>query len=278
MWSWDAFFAFLHNTQIIEGAWTTIWLTAVSMALALPLAVLVALGRATRFTPVRLVSGFYVWLMRGTPLLVQLVIIYTGLPQLGLKLGVITAALTGLVLNEAAYLSEIVRAGVLSVPRGQTEAARALGMSPVRVFRVVVMPQALRVMVPPLGNSFTGQLKTSTLVSVISVEELLRRTQFAVQTNFRVLEGLTAAALYYLAMTTLWGFAQSWIERRVGRGHEALAGGGRGERGSSDGASASVSAKDVEPGGAATAGADAAAGAGAGASAGPALELGMETR
>ncbi|MBK3564202.1 amino acid ABC transporter permease [Streptomyces sp. MBT62] len=220
MWSWDAFFSFLTNPQLIQGAWTTIWLTTVSMALALPLAVLVALGRASRIAPLRAVTGFYVWLMRGTPLLVQLVIIYTGLPQLGLRLGVISAALTGLVLNEAAYLSEIVRAGVMSVPRGQSEAARALGMPPWKVFRVVVMPQALRVMVPPLGNSFNGLLKTTTLVSVISVEELLRRTQFAVQTNFRVLEGLTAAALYYLAMTTLWGLVQRWLEIRVGRGHE----------------------------------------------------------
>jgi polar amino acid transport system permease protein len=221
MWSWEAFFSFLHNPQMLQGAWTTVWLTTVSMALALPLAVLVALGRASRFVPVRLFTGFYVWLMRGTPLLVQLVIIYTGLPQLGLRLGVLTSALTGLVLNEAAYLSEIVRAGVLSVPRGQSEAARALGMPPWRVFRVVVGPQALRVMVPPLGNSFNGLLKTTTLVSVISVEELLRRTQFAVQTNFRVLEGLTVAALYYLAMTTVWGLIQRWIEARVGRGHQS---------------------------------------------------------
>jgi len=240
MWSWDAFISFLSNPQLIQGAWTTIWLTTVSMALALPLAVLVALGRASRFGPVRLVTGFYVWLMRGTPLLVQLVIIYTGLPQLGLRLGVISAALTGLVLNEAAYLSEIVRAGVLSVPRGQSEAARALGMPPWKVFRVVVMPQALRVMVPPLGNSFNGLLKTTTLVSVISVEELLRRTQFAVQTNFRVLEGLTAAALYYLAMTTLWGLVQRWLEARVGRGHQTGPSRGRRSR------SATVPALELE--------------------------------
>ncbi|MPY50456.1 amino acid ABC transporter permease [Streptomyces acidicola] len=227
MWSWEAFFSFLHDPLLLQGAWTTVWLTAVSMALALPLAVLVALGRASGFVPLRLVTGGYVWLMRGTPLLVQLVIIYTGLPQLGLRLGVITSALVGLVLNEAAYLSEIVRAGVLSVPRGQSEAARALGMPPWKVFRVVVMPQALRVMVPPLGNSFNGLLKTTTLVSVISVEELLRRTQFAVQTNFRVLEGLTAAALYYLAMTTLWGLVQRWLEARVGRGHQARPSSGR---------------------------------------------------
>ncbi|MET7573207.1 amino acid ABC transporter permease [Streptomyces sp. NPDC005492] len=246
MWSWEAFFSFLHNPQLIEGAWTTVWLTVVSMALGLPLAVLVAVGRASSFAPARLVTGFYVWLMRGTPLLVQLVIIYTGLPQLGLRLGVISAALTGLVLNEAAYLSEIVRAGVLSVPRGQSEAARALGMSPWRVFRVVVIPQALRVMVPPLGNSFNGLLKTTTLVSVISVEELLRRTQFAVQVNFRVLEGLTAAALYYLALTTLWGFVQKWLETRVGRGHEPRQSAKRGRGAAGPGSAAAVAARELE--------------------------------
>ncbi|WP_326595363.1 amino acid ABC transporter permease [Streptomyces sp. NBC_01803] len=219
MWSWEAFFSFLRSPALFEGAWTTVWLTVVSMALGLVLAVIVAWGRASALVPVRTVTGFYVWLMRGTPLLVQLVIIYTGLPQVGIKLDVVTAALTGLVLNEAAYLSEIVRSGFLSVPRGQTEAARALGMSPARVFRVVLFPQALRIMVPSLGNSFNGLLKTTTLVSVISVEELLRRTQYAVQTNFRVLEGLVAAALFYLAMTTLWDLFQRWLEARVGRGY-----------------------------------------------------------
>ncbi|MDV8077603.1 amino acid ABC transporter permease [Rhodococcus sp. IEGM 1370] len=220
MWSWDAFFSILTSTQLLEGAWVTIWLTVVSMILGLALAVVVASARSSKLVPLRLVAGFYVWLMRGTPLLVQLVIIYTGLPQVGIKLGVIEAALVGLVLNEAAYLSEIVRSGLLSVPTGQTEAARALGMSPTKVFRVVVLPQALRVMIPPLGNSFNGLLKTTTLVSVISVQELLRRTQFLVQVNFRVLEGLCAAALYFLVLTTLWGLIQKMIEVRVGRGYD----------------------------------------------------------
>lgn len=220
MWSWDAFFSILTSRQLLEGAWVTIWLTVVSMALGLALAVVVAAARSSRLAALRGVTGVYVWLMRGTPLLVQLVIIYTGLPQVGIKFGVIQAALLGLVLNEAAYLSEIVRSGLLSVPAGQTEAARALGMSPAKVFRVVVLPQALRVMIPPLGNSFNGLLKTTTLVSVISVQELLRRTQFLVQVNFRVLEGLCAAALYYLALTTAWGLIQRVVEARMGRGYD----------------------------------------------------------
>ncbi|TSD44718.1 amino acid ABC transporter permease [Rhodococcus sp. KBS0724] len=220
MWSWDAFFSILTSKQLLEGAWVTIWLTVVSMILGLMLAVVVAAARSSRWWILRAIVGFYVWLMRGTPLLVQLVIIYTGLPQVGIKLGVIESALLGLVLNEAAYLSEIVRSGLMSVPAGQTEAARALGMSPFKVFRVVVLPQAFRVMIPPLGNSFNGLLKTTTLVSVISVQELLRRTQFLVQVNFRVLEGLCAAALYFLVLTTLWGMIQRVLEARAGRGYD----------------------------------------------------------
>jgi len=219
MWSWTAFASFLTSPQILEGAWTTIWLTVVSMVLGLVLGCVVALMRTARFPAVRAVAGFYVWLFRGTPLLVQLVIIFTGLPQLGIRFGVITSALLGLVLNEAAYLSEIVRAGVSSVPRGQVEAARALGMPPAKVAGVVVLPQAFRIMLPPLGNSFNSLLKTTTLVSVVSVEELLRRTQLAVQIDFRVLEGLVAAAVLYLVMTTLWGFVQRWLESISERGH-----------------------------------------------------------
>ncbi|MEV5835097.1 amino acid ABC transporter permease [Nocardia sp. NPDC052112] len=210
----------LTSTQLLKGAWVTVWMTVVSMALGLVLAVIVAAARSSRFIVLRGITGFYVWLMRGTPLLVQLVIIYTGLPQIGIKLGVIEAAILGLVLNEAAYLSEIVRSGLMAVPTGQTEAARALGMSPLKVFRVVVLPQALRVMIPSLGNSFNALLKTTTLLSVISVQELLRETQFAVQLNFRVLEGLVAAAIYYLALTTLWGLIQRALEKKFGRGYD----------------------------------------------------------
>lgn len=223
MWSWQAFGGFLTNTQILQGAWTTVWLTVVSFTLALILAVLVALAGGSRFAWLRAVVRFYVWLMRGTPLLIQLIIIFTGLPQMGIKLGAISAALLGLVLNEAAYMSEIVRSGLLSVPHGQQEAARALGMTPAKVFRIVTLPQAFRIMIPPLGNSFNGLLKSTSLVSVISVTELLRNTQFAVQLNFRVLEGLIVAALYYLVMTTLWGLVQKRLEVLASRGHKPRA-------------------------------------------------------
>ena len=129
-------------------------------------------------------------------------------PQLGLKLGVISSALIGLGVNEGAYLAEIIRAGISAVPRGQFEAARAIGMTRAVTMRVVVMPQALRIIIPPLGNAFNGLMKTSSLASVISMEELLRRTELLIQVQFKVLEIFIVAALYYLVLTTLWGFVQ----------------------------------------------------------------------
>lgn len=230
MWSWNAFFEFLVSPLLVQGAWTTIWLTVISMTFGLILGLILALLRMSGSRIVRAPAGFYVWVFRGTPLLVQLVIIYAGLPTIGIKFGVLTSAVLGLSLNEAAYLSEVVRSGILSVPKGQFEAARALGMSPSRVMRVVVLPQALRIMVPPLGNSLNGMLKTTTLASVISVVELLRQTQLAVQVNFRVLEGLVACALYFLALTTVWQLVQSRIELRLSRGQEDASPGRQGRR------------------------------------------------
>lgn len=223
MWSWNAFFDFLTSPALLRGAWTTVWLTLVTMVLGLALGLVLALMRSARPWVIRAIANFYLWLFRGTPLLVQLIIIYLGLPQVGIKLSPISAALLGLALNEAAYLSEIVRSGIMSVPRGQFEAARAVGMTPATVLRVVVLPQAVRVMIPPLGNSFNGLLKTTTLVSVIAVEDLLRLTQYEVQTNFRVLEGLIAAACYYLAMTSVWTLIQQRVEAVITRGHGAAA-------------------------------------------------------
>jgi len=162
-------------------------------------------------------ASFYVWLMRGTPVLVQLIIIYTGLPQLGIRLNVIESSLIGLGLNEGAYLAEIIRAGILSVPRGQFEAARAVGMTYPKLMRIVVLPQAIRIIIPPLGNTFNGLLKTTSLASVISMEELLRRTEVLIQVQFKVLEIFIVAALYYLVLTTIWGFVQDRLEAHFSR-------------------------------------------------------------
>jgi polar amino acid transport system permease protein len=219
IWSWSGFFDYLLNPFLLEGAVTTLWLTVASLSAGLVLGIGLALMRLSGNPVLSGIAVFYCWVFRGTPLLVQLLIIYTGLPLFGLRFSVVQAALLGLALNEAAYLSETVRAGILAVARGQREAALALGLRRIQVFRSVIWPQALRIIIPPLGNSVNGLLKTTSVASVISMEELLRRTQILIQERFLVLELFMVAALYYLAMTTAWDFVQRRLEKRYGRGY-----------------------------------------------------------
>ena len=219
IWSWSGFFDYLLNPFLLEGAVTTLWLTVASLSVGLVLGIGLALMRLSGNPVLSGIAVFYCWVFRGTPLLVQLLIIYTGLPLFGLRFSVVQAALLGLALNEAAYLSETVRAGILAVARGQREAALALGLKRIQVFRLVIWPQALRIIIPPLGNSVNGLLKTTSVASVISMEELLRRTQILIQERFLVLELFMVAALYYLAMTTAWDFVQRRLEKRYGRGY-----------------------------------------------------------
>lgn len=216
-WSWSGFFDYLVNPFILGGVVTTIWLTCVSLIAGLILGFVVALMRRSKLRLLRSIGWVYIWIFRGTPLLVQLIVIYTALPQLGLRFSVVEAALIGLALNEAAYLAEIIRAGIEAVPEGQSRAARALGMTERKIMRYIVMPQAFKVIIPPLGNSVNGLLKTTSVTSVISMEELLRRTQVLIQEKFMVLELFAVAAIYYLLLTTVWDFIQRRIERRFGQ-------------------------------------------------------------
>lgn len=222
-WHWEGFFEYLTNGYMLEGALITLGLTVFSMIFGLMLGFVIAVMRMSKYKILNGPAYFYTWVMRGTPLLVQLIIIYTGLPQIGIKFSVLQSTLIGLTLNEAAYLSEIVRAGISAVSRGQVNAARAIGMNEFQVMRYVVAPQAFRIIIPPLGNSVNGILKTTSIASIISMEELLRRTQVLIQEKFLVLELFVVAALYYLVMTTAWEFIQRGIERRFGRAFDVQA-------------------------------------------------------
>ncbi|WP_416356823.1 amino acid ABC transporter permease [Aureimonas phyllosphaerae] len=222
-WNWSGFFGYLVNPFILQGVFTTLWLTVVAILAGLVLGFGLALMRRSSSRILSGLAGVYVWLFRGTPLLVQLIVIYTALPELGIRFNVWQAALIGLSLNEAAYLAEIIRAGIEAVPKGQVRAARALGMREPQIMRSIVLPQALKIIVPPLGNSVNGLLKTTSVTSVISMEELLRRTQVLIQERFEVLELFTVAAIYYLLLTTLWDLVQRRIERRFGRSDQPLA-------------------------------------------------------
>ena len=219
MFNVDAFLSYLVNPYLLGGVGITIGLTVATIAIGLVLALPLALGSMSTNRLFNAPARFYVWVFRGTPLLVQLVIIYTGLPQLGIRLDVLTSAVLALSLNEAAYLSETIRAGFSAVAKGQVEAAKALSLSRVATLRLVTLPQVIRIIIPPLGNSVNGLLKATSLASVISMEELMRRSQVLMQMKFEVLELYCVAACYYLVLTTLWNLVQVRLERHYGKGY-----------------------------------------------------------
>ena len=222
MWDWGAFFHYLHNGYLLKGAGVTLALSLACLSIGLVCGTVAALMRMSANPLLNKPAAFYIWLMRGTPVLVQLIIIYTGLPQLGIRFNVIESCLLGLGLNEGAYLAEIIRAGILSVAKGQFDAARSVGMTHAMTMRIIVLPQAMRVIIPPLGNTFNSLLKTTSLASVISMEELLRRTEVLIQVQFKVLEIFLVAAFYYLVLTTIWGFIQERLEAHFSRSHAPL--------------------------------------------------------
>lgn len=217
------------SDAFINGLILTVVISVVAMVLATVAGLIVALMRRSRLPAVRWIAGVYIWVIRGTPLLVQLVLIYTGLAAAGLYqfhdvsiLGLsvkaaLQAAIIGLMVNESAYIAEIIRAGLDSVSKGQFEAAASLGMKPAKVMRWIIVPQALRVMVPPLGNSFNGLMKTTSVLSVIGVSEMFLVTQSISSATFHTFEIFIVAAIYYLALTTVWTFIQAGIENRLAR-------------------------------------------------------------
>jgi len=201
--------------DLTAGSITTLLLTTTSIGLGLILGTVIGLMRLSRF---RLPSAFaagYVWFFRGTPLLVQIMLIYYALPHVGLSLDRWQAGVTALSLNSAAYIAEIVRAGVQSIDIGQTEAAWALGLTRWQTVRFIILPQAFRRIIPPLGNEFILLLKDSSLVSVIALEELLRKGQLIVTRTFKPIEIYAMVAIMYLVMTTLISILVSFTERRL---------------------------------------------------------------
>jgi polar amino acid transport system permease protein len=204
----------LVNPFLLTGALVTAGLTVVGLLGGFVLGLLVALLRSAPNPAAQRLAQGYIWLFRGTPLLIQMVMIYSGLPQLGIKFGVFLSVVVALVTNEAAYMAEIIRGGFLAIPPGQRDAAKALGLSPILALRKVLLPQATRIILPAIGNSVNGLLKATSIASVISMEELMRRSEMVMQVKFDVLEVFAAAAVDYLVLTTLWDQVQKRLERR----------------------------------------------------------------
>jgi len=233
---WSVVDHYLFDERVLEGLRVTIELTVIAMAIGVALGVVLAI---MRLSPNPLVSGgswLYIWFFRGTPVLVQLLFWYS-IAALYPKIGIgipfgpsfvhadantlitpFTAAILGLGLNEGAYMAEIVRAGIISVPEGQSDAARSLGMSRMQTLRRIVLPQAMRVIIPPTGNETISMLKTSSLASVIVVGELLFAVQNIYSVNFKTIPLLIVASIWYLVCTSVLYVGQYYLERYYGRG------------------------------------------------------------
>lgn len=195
----------------------TIPLTLLSFGLGLALGLLTAITRLFGAKPLVAVARFYVWVIRGTPLLVQLFVIFYGLPSLGILLDAFPAALIGFTLNIGAYTSEIIRAVISSVPRGQWEAAYSIGMSWGQAMRRTILPQATRVAVPPLSNTFISLVKDTSLAAAITVPELFQTAQRIVATTYEPLILYIEAALIYLALSSVLSGLQVRLENRFAR-------------------------------------------------------------
>ena len=227
----DFFIRYLFNPPdiVLAGVWITIWVSVVAMALGVSLGFFVALAR---MSPKWWLSGparFYIWFWRGTPVLVQLVLVYTGVAASGLYMypdldigpvhisGALQAAILVLSLNESAYMAEIFRAAISAIEKGQWEAARAIGMRPSTAMRWIILPQAARIVMPPLGNEFTLMIKSTSLLAVIGVRELFGTLQSLNAATFRTFELFAIAALWYLLLTSITALFQKYIEYRLAR-------------------------------------------------------------
>ncbi|MDT7844349.1 amino acid ABC transporter permease [Streptomyces justiciae] len=225
---WGVVADYFTSRSVLRGLWLTLWLTAVVMVLGFALGTLLAAARLSANPVLRAVSWGYVWLFRSIPILVQLLLwfnIGALYPQiLGVKtvdlLGPVTVAVIGLTLHEAAYAAEVVRGGILSVDRGQVEAAQALGLSRWRRWWRIVLPQAMRSIVPPAGNMLIGTLKGTSIVSVIAVQDLLYSVQLVYHRTYEVIPLLMVATVWYTVVTSVLSVGQYYVERYYARGSE----------------------------------------------------------
>jgi polar amino acid transport system permease protein len=233
---WGVVGDYLFSSRILDGLVVTLELTVLAMAIGVALGVLLALMRLSPSALVSSASWVYIWLLRGTPVLVQILLWYFiaalyPTVDLGVPFGpsfvhldansLITpfvAAMLALGLNEGAYMSEIVRAGIISVDEGQTQAAQALGLTRLQTMRRIVLPQAMRVIIPPTGNETISMLKTTSLVAFIAVVELLYAAQQIYSVNYKTIQLLIVVSIWYLAVTSIMSIGQFYLERYFGRG------------------------------------------------------------
>ncbi len=231
---WNVFWKYLNPLTALQdplirgGLVATIVMSIVAQAIGVLLGLFAALAKMTKFAPLRIIADAYIWYFRGTPLLVQMSLLFFGFgvthiydfPAITFGAftvsGALQAAIVALAINEGAYMSEIVRAGIEAVDPGQMEAAKSLGMTSGLAMRRIVLPQAAKVIIPPLGNEFNNMMKTTSLAQVVSAGELYFGYTQVNARLFKPFELFIAASFYYLAMTTVWTVIQTWIEGQLG--------------------------------------------------------------
>lgn len=231
---WKIFWSYLwpvsalQNELIRNGLIVTVLVSVIAQAVGVVLGLFATLAKMTKFKPLHWIADVYIWYFRGTPLLVQMMLLYFGLgvthiydfPDINIGIlsisGAIQAGTFALAVNEGAYMAEIVRAGIEAIDPGQMEAAKSLGMTFGQAMRRIILPQAMKVIIPPLGNEFNNMMKTTSLMQVISASELFfAYTQINARV-FKPFELFIAASLYYLLLTSVWSFIQSKIEAGLG--------------------------------------------------------------
>lgn len=244
-YQWDVVLNYFFSDQILRGLVTTLWLTVVAMIVGIVIGVVVAIMKLSSNRTLQTVATVYIWFFRGTPVFVQLLfwgyisalypVISIGVPfgdqffsvPTNVVITPLVAAILGLGLNEGAYMAEIVRTGIMAVHRGQIEAAQALGMKQGRILRRIVLPQAMRVIIPPTANETINMLKTTSLVSVLAFPELLYSAQLIYAQNFQTIPLLITASIWYLLVTSVLTVGQFYLERYYRRGTSSPVGGAR---------------------------------------------------
>ena len=217
----DTFIHLLFSGYFLVPAFTTLYVTVAAMTLGIALGLVGALGRISRIPVLRWIVAAYLWVFRGTPVLVQIIFWYDATAELTnnvVNLPALVAGILALGVNEGAYMTEIVRAGLQSVDSGQHEAARAVGMTYPQLMRHIVIPQALRVIIPPTANEYIGMLKATSLLFAIAVPEIFSTGSNFYSSNFRYFEALSVVAIWYLILSSILTYVQGWLERRFGVG------------------------------------------------------------
>lgn len=220
----EIYFEYFFSNKFLFAALITLSVAIIAQTIGVILGTILALFKLSEKKTLIYIANAYIWVWRGTPPLIQLFLLYFGLAQLGFRLSAIQAGIFGLGCYSAAYMSEIIRAAIISIHADQLTAARSMGFSWIQSMRYIIIPQSIRIILPPFGNEFASMMRTTSLLSVISFEELLRVTRIAINETYSVMELYAVAATYYLIMYSAWILLQQYLEKLASKGTQPKSG------------------------------------------------------